>query len=56
MDSIYADMKYSEKQVAEYLKELGLWWIHQSPVFVYDDKDRPECGHLIFTFQNWDYI
>jgi len=40
-DSIYADMRYSEKQVAKHLKELGLWWIYQSPVFVYDEKNRP---------------
>ena len=40
-DSVYTDMKYSEKQVSKYLKELGLWWIYQSPVFVYDEKNRP---------------
>ena len=41
MHSIYADMKFSEKQVAHYLKELGLYWIYQFPVFVYDDEERP---------------
>jgi len=41
MDSIYADMADSEKQVASYLKELGLWWIYEAPVFVYDEKERP---------------
>ena len=41
MDSIYADMEYSERQVANYLKELDLWWIYESPIFVYDEKDRP---------------
>lgn len=39
--SIYSDMEYSEKQVAEYLKELGLWWLYEFPVFVYDEKERP---------------
>ena len=34
-------MKRSEREVAEYLKELGLHWIFESPVFVYDEKDRP---------------
>ncbi len=41
MNSIYADMKYSEIRVASYLKELGLHWIYESPVFVYDEKKRP---------------
>jgi hypothetical protein len=40
-DSIYADMNETEKQVANYLRELDLWWIYESPVFVYDEKDRP---------------
>lgn len=37
----YSDMEKSEKKVARYLNELGLWWIYESPVFVYDEKDRP---------------
>ena len=41
MDSIYADMKHSEIKVAYYLKELGLHWIYESPVFVHDEKNRP---------------
>ena len=40
-DSIYADMRYSERQVANYLKKLRLRWKYQFPIFVYDDKDRP---------------
>lgn len=40
-DSIYSDMTNAEKQVAHYLTELGLWWVYQSPIFVYDDKKRP---------------
>jgi len=40
-DSIYADMEKSEKQVANYLRELDLWWIYEFPVFVYDEKKRP---------------
>ena len=41
MDSIYADMEDSEKQVANYLRELDLWWVYEFPVFVYDEKKRP---------------
>ncbi len=40
MDSIYPDMIHSEIQVAYYLKELGLHWIYESPVLVYDEKNR----------------
>jgi len=40
-DSIYDDMSESEKQVANYLRELDIWWIYEFPVFVYDEKDRP---------------
>jgi len=41
MDSIYDDMTDFEKQVANYLRELSLWWVYEFPVFVYDEKDRP---------------
>jgi len=41
MDSIYADMSGPEKEVADYLQELDLWWIYECPIFVYDEKDRP---------------
>jgi hypothetical protein len=41
MESIYSDMRESEKQVAAYLRELNLWWVYEFPVFVYDEKNRP---------------
>ena len=41
MNSFFADMKHSEIQVAHFLKELGLHWNYESPVFVHDEKDRP---------------
>jgi hypothetical protein len=34
-------MKRSEREVASYLKKLDLYWIYESPVFVYDEKNRP---------------
>jgi hypothetical protein len=40
-DSVYADMEESEKQVAESLRELDLWWWYEYPVFVYGEKKRP---------------
>ena len=30
-----------EKQVADYLKELGLFWVYEFPIFVYDEENRP---------------
>ena len=41
MVSIYEDMTDSEKQVADYLQELDLWWWFEHPIFLYDDKERP---------------
>jgi hypothetical protein len=41
LSSVYDDMTDSEKEVAFYLKESGLRWSYESPVFVYDEKDRP---------------
>ena len=40
-DSIYTDMTHSENQVAEFLKELDLWWVYEFLVFVHDEKKRP---------------
>jgi hypothetical protein len=42
-DSGYADMEESEKLVVHYLRELDTWWIYESPVFVYDEKERPSA-------------
>jgi len=41
MHSVYEDMRESEKEVARYLKHLGLKWIYEFPVFIFDEKDRP---------------
>ena len=41
MNSIYEDMTDVEEKVANYLRELDLWWVYEFPVFVYDKKGRP---------------
>lgn len=41
MDSVYEDMTRAEIQVANYLKQVDLWWVFEFPVFVYDENDRP---------------
>ena len=39
--SVYEDMTKSEKEVADYLYELKIWWQFEQPIYVWDDKDRP---------------
>jgi hypothetical protein len=37
----YEKMMASERQVAEFLDALGLIWVFESPVFLYDERKRP---------------
>ena len=53
MNSFFADMKHSEIQVANFLKELGLHWIYESPVFIHDEKNRPRIWTPAF-FIPWE--
>ena len=39
--SIYDQMTKSEKEVAELLKDLGIKWSYEQPVFVWDENKRP---------------
>ena len=39
--SIYGELTKAEKEVADYLQEIGLYWKFEQPVFVSDDKERP---------------
>jgi hypothetical protein len=41
MTSVYEGMTDAEKEVANCLQELHLWWVYEFPVFVYDEKKRP---------------
>ena len=40
-ESIYNQMTRCEKEVAELLKELGILWSYEQPVFVWDENKRP---------------
>ncbi len=40
-ESIYDKMTRSEKEVAELLKNLGILWAYEKPVFVWDENKRP---------------
>jgi len=40
-ESVYDQMTKSEKEVANLLKELGVQWSFEQPVFVWDENRRP---------------
>ena len=40
-ESIYNQMTRCEKEVAELLKEMGIKWTYEQPVFVGDENKRP---------------
>ena len=41
MEPSHLKMSAPEEHVSDYLTELGLHWIYESPVFIYDEKKRP---------------
>ena len=41
MEPSYLEMSAPEEHVSDFLTELGLHWIYQSPVFIHDEKKRP---------------
>jgi hypothetical protein len=41
MEQSLIEMSAPEEHVSDYLTELGLHWIYQSPVFIHDEKKRP---------------
>jgi len=38
---IYEKMTKPEREVAELLKDLGIKWSYEHPVFIYDENNRP---------------
>ena len=41
MEPSYLEMSAPEENISDFLTELGLHWIYQSPVFIHDEKKRP---------------
>ena len=39
--SIYDNMTRSEQKVAQFLKELGIFWSYEKPIYVWDRDKRP---------------
>jgi len=40
-ESVYDRMKNAEREVANVLKEFGIRWSYEQPVFVWDENKRP---------------
>ncbi len=40
-ESIYDKMTNAEREVADLLKEMGIKWRYEHPVFVWDENQRP---------------
>ena len=40
-ETIYGGMTRAEKEVADYLQEINLYWLFENPVFILDEKERP---------------
>ena len=50
--SVYEGMTPTEIEVAEFLNELKLYWVFESPVFVYDTEGRPRVWTPDFYLPN----
>ena len=40
-ESIYNRMTKSEQKVAQFLKDLGIFWAYEKPIYVWDNNERP---------------
>jgi hypothetical protein len=40
-ESIYDNMTRSEQEVAQFLKDLGIFWSYEKPIYVWDRDKRP---------------
>ena len=39
--TIYGDMTPAEREVADYLHSINIYWLFEHPIFVADEKERP---------------
>jgi hypothetical protein len=51
--SVYDRMTNAEKEVANVLKELGIQWSFEQPVFVWDENKRPRVWTSDFYLINF---
>ena len=53
-NSVYERMTRAEKEVAELLKDLGIKWSYEHPVFVWDENKRPRVWAPDFYLSQFD--
>ena len=53
-ESIYDKMTYAEREVADLLKDLGIRWSYEHPVFVWDENKRPRVWAPDFYLGQFD--
>ena len=51
--SIYHHMTPAEKQVANLLKQYGILWHYERPVFVWDEQKRPRVWRPDFYLKSF---
>ena len=51
-ESIYNQMTRPEKEVAQFLKELGIFWSYEKPVYIWDENNRPRVWSPDFYLAN----
>ncbi len=51
--SVYDKMTNAEREVAEVLKEMGIKWSYEHPVFVWDENKRPRVWAPDFFLTNF---
>ena len=52
-ESVYDRMTNAEKEVAHVLKEFGIQWSYEQPVFVWDENKRPRVWAPDFYLSNF---
>jgi len=51
-ESIYSQMTKSEQKVAQFLKELGIFWSYEKPVYIWDENNRSRVWSPDFYLAN----
>lgn len=55
-ESIYDKMKNPEKEVAKFLKNVGIQWSYEHPIFVWDENKRPRVWAPDFYLIHFEII
>jgi len=47
-------MTNAEKEVATLLKELGIQWTYEQPVFIWDENKKPRVCTRFLSYSFWN--